>query len=237
MAYLRFTEENLKWLFLSFAFYTASLFFSYWIFPSQASILAISFLVIALTPPFYQMMENEEEVVARKVEPFWVRYDGIIVFLLVVAAGIFLSSAFWYNTLPSDPSYSGARCSTTLPCKEAVFGLQSSVLERDMTMLLSMMVLCFLFSLLLGVGAILIIVWDVSSLAIGSTPGHIGFVAYLPQLMGFFLAGLAGALLSFAVLRHEWRGLGFMLVFRDSLVLLAISLLLTPVSSFLLSLL
>jgi hypothetical protein len=48
---------------------------------------------------------------------------------------------------------------------------------------------------------------------------------------------MAGALLSFAAVRHEWRSHGFFKVMKDSLILLAISLLLVPASSFLFSLL
>ena len=233
---LQSTKEVPKWLALSFAISTASIFFSYWIFPSQASILSISFHAIALAPVFYGMMEKEEEVVARRAKPFLKRYDDIIAFLLVICVGIFLSSSLWYNVLPSDANYDGNKCATSLPCREAVFGLQSSVTERDVGTLLAIMLACFILSLFLGAGAILIMTWDVSSLVV-SLPAHLGFLAYLPELVAFFLAGLAGALLSFAVMRHEWRSHSFWIVAKDSAVLLAISLLLIPVSSFLFSLL
>jgi len=229
-------KEAPKWLALSFAISTASIFFSYWIFPSQASILSISFHAIALAPIFYGMMEKEEEVVARRTKPFLKRYDDIIAFLLVICVGIFLSSALWYNVLPSDPAYDGYRCSGSLPCREAVFGLQSSVEERGTGTLLAIILACFALSLFLGTGAILIMTWDVSSLVV-TLPMHLGFFAYLPQLVAFFLAGLAGALLSFAIMRHEWRSHSFWIVAKDSGVLLAISLLLIPVSGFLFSLL
>ncbi len=254
----RFTEEALKWLLLSFAFTSAAIFFSYWIFPSQASILSISFLVVAMTPLLSQLMEREEEVIAHRVKPFLERYDDILGALITMSVGIFLAFSLWYAILPSDPLYAGNRCFTdpsynrnndliSPPCKEAVFSLQSDVLNledsdggiaagRELGTVVGLMLFCFLLSLFLGAGAVLIIAWDVSLLVVDATQGIAAFLAYMPQLFAFFLAGLAGAILSFAIIRHEWRSHAFFFVVRDSLVLLMISVLLIPVSTFLFSL-
>lgn len=235
MASLRPIEENLKWLAISFAFSSLSIFFSYWIFPSQASMLSITFLVIALTPLLYRMMEAEEEVVAKGGKNFVQRYGGIFWALIAISAGMVISFYIWHQALPSDPSYNGSSCSTQLPCKEAVFSMQESgIEERSHLRIIILISISFLLSLFLGAGAILIIAWDMSSLVVMG-PEHM--LAYSPQLICYFLAGMAGALLSFAAVRHEWRSHGFFKVMKDSLILLAISLLLVPASSFLFSLL
>jgi len=237
MANLQLARDGLEWFLISFALTSLSIFFSYYIFPSQASILAISFLVIALTPHFYNLLMNcEESAVAHNKKSFVQRYDCIILAVVLISLGVFLSSAFWYNFLPSDPDYTNS-CSTSLPCREAVFSLQlESVLHpRTAETMLSIMVLCFALSLFLGAGVMLIIVWDLSSLVVASVPGHISFLAYLPQLLGFFLTGLSGALLSFAIVKHEWRSHAFFIVLKDSLILLGISVLLVALTSFLYS--
>jgi hypothetical protein len=235
MASLRLIAENLKWLVISLAFSSLSIFFSYWIFPSQASMLSITFLVIALTPLLYRMMEAEEDVVAKGGKNFVQRYGSIFWALTAISAGMVLSFYVWHQALPSDPGYSGSSCSTQLPCKEAVFSMQESgIEERGYSKIGILIGISFLLSLFLGAGAILIIAWDMSSLVVMG-PDHM--LAYLPQLVSYFLAGMAGVLLSFAVIRHEWRSHGFFKVMRDSLILLVISLLLVPASSFLFSLL
>jgi len=234
---LRFTEENLKWLLLSFAFSSLAIFFSYLIFPSQVSILAISFLVIGLTPPLYSMMSKEEQVVAhsRKKIGFIKTYSNLIIVLIVISMGIFLSFSFCYGVLPSDPAYAGSTCpTTTMPCREAVFSLQLDYVGETRTLdnLLGLMLLCFILSLFFGAGALLIIAWDISTLVIGSSTGS-NFLFHLPQLLAFFLTGLSGTLLSFAIVRHEWRSHSFFVVVKDSILLLIFSLLFIALSHFL----
>lgn len=236
MANIQLLRDSLKWFLVSFALVALSIFFSYYIFPSQASILTISFLVIALTPHFYNLLDREECCVAHREKPFLQRYDDIIIAMVAISIAVFLSFSFWYNVLPSDPGYKSV-CSTSMPCREAVFSLQLESVSHARTVgtMLGVMALCFALSLFLGAGAILIIVWDLSSLVAQSTPGHISFLAYLPQLLGFFLTGLSGALLSFAIMKHEWRSHAFFIVLKDSLALLGISVLLVAVPYFLYS--
>jgi len=237
MVEARLTQDHLRWLVLIFIFASFSILSSYYIFPSQASILAITFLVISITPSLYRVMANEEVIVAKggKRAAFQDKYGNLIMIMLVIAVGIFISFSFWHAVLPSDSSYVNGRCSGTLPCREAVFSFQESYLaeSRGLDVLIGLMLLCFALSLFLGAGAILIIAWDVSSLVAGSSLGPMGFLPYLPQLLAFFLTGLAGTLLSFAIIRHEWRSRAFFIVFRDSMRLLGMSLLLIIVASFL----
>jgi len=232
MADLMTLRNSFEWLVITFVAATFSIFFAYYIFPTQASILAISFLVVALTPHFYSLLESEEMVVAHgPANNFIQRYDSLFLKVFVIAVGIFLAFSFWYYVLPSDPEYGGV-CATSLPCKEAVFSLQSqnAASQRDAWTIFSLMLICFVLSLSLGAGVILIIAWELSSfvveLALGGAIIHI----YLPQLIGFFLTGLSGALLSFAIVRHEWRSRAFFVVLKDSLLVLGLSLLIIAAS-------
>jgi hypothetical protein len=230
---LRFTGEQIEWLFLSIAACVFSVFFAYYIFPSQASILAISFTVIALTPHFYKVLADEEEIIVQKKMSFFCGYERIMTMVTVLAIGMFMGFSLCYELLPSNPSYSGS-CNTGLPCREAVFSLQSaySSLDRGPAEFFALILFCFALSVFLGAGAILIIALDVSTLLVGSTPGHMGFILYLPQLLAFFLTGLSGALLSFAIVRHEWRSHCFLLVVKDSLIFLGAALLIGAATVF-----
>jgi hypothetical protein len=117
---------------------------------------------------------------------------------------------------------------------DEVFSLQKeSMLERNLDAMLALMFFSFLLSLFIGSGAILIITWDLSVLVVSSSLGAISLFLYIPQLLAFFLTGLAGALLSFAVVHHEWKSQGFYVVMRDSFSLLGISAGLIFVSYFL----
>ncbi len=232
-------RDHLRWLLLTFVLASLSIFFSYYIFPSQASVLAITFIVIGLTPPLYSLVAAEEKIVAQsdRRTTFFMNYGNIIVTLLVISLGLLLAYSFWHAALPEDPEYRGDRCSTSLPCKQSVFSFQLGYPQqaRGLDTTLGLMLICFALSLFLGAGAILIIAWDISSLAAGGF-GSMGLLGYMPQLLGFFLTGMAGALLSFAIVRHEWKSPGFLIVIKDSLKLLGLSLALMVFSYFLLQL-
>jgi hypothetical protein len=226
---LRLSRDDLKYLFLSFAFSSVSIFFAYYIYPSATSILSISFIVIALTPSFFSLIENEEALVAHcgRTLPFLDRYEPLIILILVLSVGVFLSLSLWYNVLPSDPSYHEMGvCSTSTPCREGVFKLQIASIEelRGVHTGLGLMLFAFVLSLFFGTGALLIIVWDVSTLVVASAVvSPINFLLHLPKLLAFFLTGLSGALLSVAIVRHEWCSHSFTKVFKDSLRLLLLA--------------
>ncbi len=224
--------RRLRWLYIVFIAVSASVLFSYYIFPSQSSILTVTFISVALTPHLYRYFSAEESLAARRAgSDFLCRYRGVFLTMLSIAIALLLSFSFWYAVLPSDPVYGGGRCSTDLPCRESVFSLQTQYAsERSHEAALALMLFAFALSLFLGAGAILIISWDVSALVASSLGSPGAFLLYLPQLLAFFLTGLAGALLSFAVIRHEWRSRGFFKVIGDSvkLMLLALMLALMP---------
>lgn len=221
---------NIKFFFLSFIFSSLSIFFAYWIYPSASSILAISFLVISLTPLFYNIIENEETIVAHSMRKigFLERHKTIISVYLMIAFGTFLSLSLWYNVLPTDPEFSETgHCSTFLPCKEEIFKLQMlSVDEKSVNLTegFFLMGLCFLLALFFGTGALLILLWDESLFVVTfaiSSPLH--FLIYLPKFFAFGFMGLSGALLSVAVVRHEWGSHSFLIVLKDSIRLLFLS--------------
>jgi len=117
---------------------------------------------------------------------------------------------------------------------------------------LKVMVFCVLFSFLYGAGAIFILTWNASviGVAIGSfVKNHIslyasehgfssiavyfsgsslGLLRYslhgIPEITGYFIAGLAGGIISVAVIRHNYSTKSFERILLDSsdLILLAV---------------
>lgn len=120
------------------------------------------------------------------------------------------------------------------------------------------LVLALVFSFIYGLGAIYIIVWNASILgyAIGvfvtTQLAHLAsagglqaylqayscafFVRYLPhgviEIMAYLVAGLAGAIISIAIVRHTFGTKKFMTVIADSANLIAISILLLIIAAF-----
>lgn len=112
-------------------------------------------------------------------------------------------------------------------------------------------IFCILFALIYGVGAIFILTWNASviGVAIGNiirteiakSAGTIGlakitgyfhifslsvlryFVHGIPEILAYFTAGLAGSIISIAVIRHDYRTKKFERIIIDSADLIIIS--------------
>jgi len=122
---------------------------------------------------------------------------------------------------------------------------------------LSVLFISFLFSLLYGLGAIFILVWNASVLGIAigiyinqllgavlSTAGVISTQHYfsvfllslsrflvhgIPEMLAYFLAGLAGGLISVAIMNNDSKS--FPVIFKDSLSIMLIALAVTLISA------
>ncbi len=110
---------------------------------------------------------------------------------------------------------------------------------------------CILFAFLYGVGALFVLVWNASVLgvAIGAFARNIitkaavatgsvsasnyfgamslGVLRYsihgIPEILAYFIAGLAGGIISIAIIKHDFRSKKFNHVILDSVDLIAIS--------------
>jgi uncharacterized membrane protein SpoIIM required for sporulation len=126
---------------------------------------------------------------------------------------------------------------------------------------LKVLIFCILFSFIYGVGAVFILTWNASVIgaAIGETIkigiseiGHalhittshhyVGAVSYgllryvihgIPEILAYFIAGLAGGIISSAVIRHDFGTKKFEKIIMDSAVLLLLSLLVLVIAAFL----
>ena len=118
---------------------------------------------------------------------------------------------------------------------------------------IKVMVFCILFAFLFGAGAIFILTWNASVIAaaIGSFVrnnieiyssatglgkltgyfhiGSLGLARYMihgiPEILAYFVAGLAGGIISVAVIRHDFGSDKFNKIVFDSLDLIIISIL------------
>lgn len=99
---------------------------------------------------------------------------------------------------------------------------------------LNVMLLSILFSFFFGAGAIFILTWNAS--VIGAAIGifaqdpqglPLGFFRFMihgiPEILAYFTAGLAGGIISAAVIRHHFEEKEFKVIIKDSLTLLFIA--------------
>ena len=168
------------------------------------------------------------------------RHKSIISIFTAFFLGIVIATSFVFIFLPFHDAFS----------------LQSSVLrglasspETDFLRIFlnntQVMVLMFLFSVIMGAGAIFILAWNASVIAV-----YVGFVinnfirdgispqlAYvlgvplglgsialhgIPEIGAYFVAALAGGMLSVGIIREKLKGY-FKKIFADSLLFLALA--------------
>lgn len=193
----------------------------------------------------------EEDEIARHYEKgFFERHEKDIIVFLFYFLGLTISFAAWSLVLapgffqmqlsticginPSFCSSSGLTGGFTgLALGQTTFSSFMIYIINN----LGVMAFAFIFSVAFGAGAIFIIVWNASILgvAIGSlskTFMEIPFygLSYLPwglpEIAGYICAGLAGGILSAAIIRgHHKRGV-FGVILFDSLKVLILAILL-----------
>jgi uncharacterized membrane protein SpoIIM required for sporulation len=128
------------------------------------------------------------------------------------------------------------------------FGVFSSILANN----LKVLIFCTLFAFLYGIGSVFILTWNASVIgfAIGDTiktglyqitselhleraAQYFTVVSYgvfrysihgIPEILAYFIAGLAGGIISTAVIRHDFGTKKYVNIIMDSSVLLLLSL-------------
>jgi len=133
--------------------------------------------------------------------------------------------------------------------KDAFFVLENNI---------QVMIFCVLFSFIFGAGAIFIITWNASviGLALGrefmkfvhaASGGLIGvvyakatgcallryFIHGIPEIMAYFVGGLAGGIISAAIIKHDFGSEKFEKVILDAALLLLIAVGILVVAAFL----
>lgn len=116
--------------------------------------------------------------------------------------------------------------------------IQPGMFDAIMLNNLKVMAFAFLLSFLFGTGAVFILSWNASILAIYlanfareglyhqlllTTGGMLPHAA--SEIAAYFLAGIAGGILSVGMVREKWGTPEFRLLFRDSLMLMCLAVL------------
>lgn len=121
---------------------------------------------------------------------------------------------------------------------------------------LRVLIFCILFSFLYGLGAVFILTWNASviGVAIGDTIKsglntlgsgfgieHASLISYgllryslhgIPEIMAYFVAGLAGGIISVAAIRHDFGTKKYANIVLDSSLLMILSLVLLVFAAF-----
>lgn len=206
---------------------------SYYMRISGTSLAGLFTVIFTLIPSVYfatlliKKEEMLEEFYVKKhyEKKFWERHKTDILIFMFFFAGITLTFAAWTTILPQDffhvqlVTICGMRhmeICQTLGITGMTAQPQFTSFMMYLTNNLNVLMFAFIFSFIFGAGAIFIIIWNASILgvvigymskAVWEIPGaSLGFLPHgIPEIAGYICAGLAGGLISAAVLRRVDR--------------------------------
>jgi len=182
-------------------------------------------VLFSLIPSVYfitGLIKREERLEERYInhhyeKKFWIRHGKDIFILLFYFAGLTAAFAVWSFFLPQDFFHS--QISKINEIQGLAGGMTGSAIgvenfNRIFINNVQVVLFSFIFSFIFGAGAIFIIIWNASVLGvyIGQLSKHLWHIpivslSFLPhgifEIGGYVCAGLAGGLISAAIIRKN----------------------------------
>jgi uncharacterized membrane protein SpoIIM required for sporulation len=166
---------------------------------------------------FIKREERMEELAITKyhIGSFWEKHGSYIMIMLFYFSGLTLAFSIWAYALPGDFfQVQTAKINSIQGVSGALTHGDWGSFMRILTNNLQVTVFAFLFSLFFGAGAVFIIAWNASILGvyISQLSRHILEIPWwsifflphgVPEIGGYLCAGLAGGILSAAILRKN----------------------------------
>src|SRR3989344_5243653 len=261
--------EKRPWelILIGFIYSIVAFFISMQIFSQLAGLVAVFLTVMASIPLMYAVIKFEEEkdLTDQKELSLLKEHGKALTAFFALFIGIFLAFSVCYIFLPEQTI-------------ETAFSLQISTIKNinsggtgaavyvDMFSRiffnnLKVLLFCILFAFFYGAGALFILTWNASVIAVAvgafvrtnisvyaeraglfnaAAYFHIfslGIARYMihgsPEILAYFVGGLSGGIISIAIIRHDFMSKKFEKVLLDAADLLVIAIVLLLAGSFL----
>ena len=259
----RLKKRPLETFLAGVIFSFVGLILAYFVFREVAGILTVFLIVIAILPMLFTTIQNEEELDVHS-EQEWrllAEHGKTITFLLFLFLGITFALAFAYVFLPSTvvSSVFNIQEKAILNVNDNIRGYLTGgvahfdVFIRILINNLKVLFFCLIFSFLYGTGAMFILTWNASVIAVaignliktelGKTAAVVGmaslasyfnaatfgFFRYMThgvfEVAAYFVMALAGGIISIAIIKHDLHNQKVVTDILD-LILISIGLLL-----------
>jgi len=219
---------------------------SRWIFYEYATIVMVFLIVIPSVPLIYAIIKLEEkkdlELKLEKQRLY--QHSRALSAFVFLFLGVAIGLTGWFVFSPPEvvANVFSSQLNTIAQINGAAtqLGLFSEILMNNIKVL----AFCILFSFFYGVGAIFILTWNASVIAaaVGTfikqnllhtnilAAVSFGLLRYflhgIPEILAYFVGGLAGGIISIAIIKHHFSTKKFANVIVDSADLLIISIVL-----------
>jgi len=246
-------REPWRVLFLGFLYGSIAIVLSLIIFRSEASMVMVFLTVLASVPLVYNTIRLEEQKVIKKRVLIKEHGRALSVFMFLFI-GFLVAFVVFYVFMPLNlvqPIFD-TQIKTIETINAQISGIQGGAVDQSnfffkiLSNNLKVLFFCIFFSFFYGAGAIFILTWNASviSAAIGNTIRNnlgdvlgmhyftafsFGVMKYMThgifEIVAYFMGGLAGGIISVAVIRHEVQTDKFKKIIKDSFDLVFLSLL------------
>lgn len=248
--------EKRPWemLFFGFLYASMALFISMWIFRDYAGLVSVFITVMSCIPLLYGTFKLEEEKIdyIEGESSLLKEHAKALSFFAFLFIGMTLAFTTWYVIMPIEVSESvfSAQSKTILAINGNATG-STDLFYKIFFNNIKVLTFCLLFSFFFGAGSIFILTWNASVIAVAmgglikafvlnsaSNPfvSHLGgyagaimryFLHGVPEIMAYFIAALAGGIISTAIIRKDIGTKKFQKVAFDTsnLILLSVAIL------------
>jgi len=251
-----FTAEREPWemFFIGVIYSSIAVIISLWVFSQHASLVMVFLTVMACIPIMYTTIKIEEKKdlnIDREVT-LLKEHSRALSFFIYLFLGLTVSFALWYIFVPQNTVnlLFNIQSQTIADINNRVTGNvagTTGLFGRILLNNIKVMVFCVLFAFLYGAGAIFILTRNASviGVAIGNFVRSnvstalsyfhmtsLGLLRYMihgiPEIFAYFVAGLAGGIISIAIIRHDFSSKKFEHILLDAsdLIIIAVFLLL-----------
>lgn len=237
---------------MGFFYATVGIFLSLFLFKSQAGLTMVFFTSFAAFHFLYYAIREEEsyDIILHNERKILAKHWKLIVLFVFLFIGFFAAFTTWSIVLPEQTT--SIIFSTQIQTINNINGIATTGAAYKMGLVFSIflnnirvMIFAIIFSFIYGAGAIFILAWNASvgGVFIGSfiksQLAHVGthhaillgFLRYAPhgflEMAAYFVAALAGGIISVAIIRHHFSSKRFFSIIFDSseLILIAIAML------------
>ena len=229
ISYIRAEKRPAEMLPFGFIAGSIAIILAIWVFRSNASFAMVTFTVMAALPLMVHVMKFEKENLQKKGWRIQLHGKAVKIFLFLFL-GFILAYTFWFLLLPIGPANNlfslqiNAITNINVPTG-AVISSQSPFFHILLNNL-RVLGISLLFSFIFGSGALFILTWNASvigvaiamaikvGIAAGGSNSASYFAAFsfgiirflthgIPEVLSYFIAGLAGAIISFTLLDYR----------------------------------
>ncbi len=254
--------ERRPWemFFIGLLYATVAIFISLWVFEQYASLVMVFFTVFASFHIIQGTLSLEEKRDLRAKQDtkeiiLLKGHSRALSFFMFLFLGFVVAYSLWYIILPSEVTNNlfSVQSATITEVNSRVTGetVKGTILGKIFFNNIKVMMIALFFSFFYGAGAIFVLSWNASVIA--AAMGNFfkanilhssSVVVYsqsllrymthgVPEILAYFVAGLAGGIISVAVIRHDMKSSNFRKVLLDSIDLIFIAVFLLIIAALL----